>query len=251
MARFILLIFTFLLSSTAAFAQMGEIQGKVTDSKTGEAVPFANVSITINGTLAGAQTDFDGYYSIKPTPAGSYDVSCSYVGYQKQVMSGVLVRSDKITFLDLQLNEESELLEAVEVIAYAIPLLQADETSTGSTVTKEDIANLPTREVGSIASQAAGVFQSDEGGALNVKGSRDEATDYYIDGIKVRGSSNLPKSALEEVSVITGGVPANYGDVTGGIIAITTRGPSATYFGSVEAVSSGVYINGADPDGYD
>ena len=46
--------------------------------------------------------------------------------------------------------------------------------------------------------------------------------------------------------VITGGVPANYGDVTGGIIAITTRGPSAKYFGSIEGVSSGFYINGAE-----
>ena len=72
-----------------------------------------------------------------------------------------------------------------------------------------------------------------------------------IDGIKVRGSSNLPKGALEEVQVITGGLPANYGDVTGGIISITTRGPSANYFGSIEAVSSGIYINGEDPDGYD
>lgn len=67
----------------------------------------------------------------------------------------------------------------------------------------------------------------------------------------MRGSSNIPKSALEEVSVITGGVPANYGDVTGGIISITTRGPSAKYFGSVEAVSSGLYLKGADKDGYD
>ncbi|MDP5098697.1 MAG: hypothetical protein NWQ27_01775, partial [Crocinitomicaceae bacterium] len=69
--------------------------------------------------------------------------------------------------------------------------------------------------------------------------------------IKVRGSSNLPKSAIEEVSVITGGLPANYGDATGGIISVTTRGPSAKYFGSIEAVTSGFYFKGADPDGYD
>ncbi|MGB1204540.1 MAG: TonB-dependent receptor domain-containing protein [Chitinophagales bacterium] len=238
MARFILLIFTFLLSSTAAFAQMGEIQGKVTDSQTGEAVPFANVAITINGTLAGAQTDFDGFYSIKPVPAGSYEIIFSYIGFQEKRITDVLVRSDKITFLDAQLVEMSELLEAFEVIEYAIPLLQADETSTGSTVTKEDIANLPTREVGSIASQAAGVFQADEGGNLNVKGSRDEATDYYIDGIKVRGTSALPASAIEQLTVVTGGVPARYGDATGGIINITTRGPSNQFAGGLELITS-------------
>ena len=39
-------------------------------------------------------------------------------------------------------------------------------------------------------------------------------------------SNNLPKSAIEEVQVITGGLPASYGDATGGIVSITTRGPS-------------------------
>jgi hypothetical protein len=37
-------------------------------------------------------------------------------------------------------------------------------------------------------------------------------TYYYIDGIKIRGSANLPKSAIEEVSVITGALPINFGD---------------------------------------
>jgi hypothetical protein len=110
---------------------------------------------------------------------------------------------------------------------------------------------MPVRSAAAIAQSVGGV-NSDEGtGEISVRGSRSDGTYYYIDGIKVRGSSNLPKSALEEVSVITGGVPANYGDVTGGIIAITTRGPAATYFGSAEVVSSGFYINGQNNLGYD
>ena len=79
-------------------------------------------------------------------------------------------------------------------------------------------------------------------------------TFYYIDGIKVRGSTSLPKSAIEEVSVMTGGVPANYGDATGGIISITTRGASRFYFGGVEAVTSGFKLGentyGLDNYGY-
>src|SRR6185503_15956170 len=66
-------------------------------------------------------------------------------------------------------------------------------------------------------------------------------TDYYIDGEKVRGSSALPQSSIEQVSVITGGVPAQYGDATGGFINITTRGGMRTeYFGGVELISSQV-----------
>jgi len=235
MKQILTLLFLCLFSSVLVFGQAsGEIQGKVTDAKSGEPIPFANVNVTINGALAGVQTDFDGFYSIKPIPAGEYTVKVSFVGYATQQIEKVLVRTDKITFLDVQLKEEGTVLNEVEIVAYKVPLLQADETATGGTITKEEIQNLPTRNVQSIASQTAGVYQADEGSNLNVRGARAEATDYYIDGIKVRGSSTLPASAIEQLSVITGGLPARYGDATGGVINITTRGPSSTFSGGIE-----------------
>ncbi len=41
--RLLLLFFLPLLCASFAHAQIGEIQGKVTDAETGEALPFANV----------------------------------------------------------------------------------------------------------------------------------------------------------------------------------------------------------------
>ncbi len=119
----------------------GEIRGTVRDAQSGEPLPFVNVSVAINGSMAGAQTDFEGYYSIKPIPAGEYSVKASYVGYNNQQMDKVLVRADKITFLDMQISESSNVLESVEIVAYKVPLLQADETSTGSTYNRESRAS--------------------------------------------------------------------------------------------------------------
>lgn len=232
--------------SLCAVAQTGEIQGKVTDADNGEGLPFATVTVEVSGNLMGAQTDFDGYYSIKPVPAGSYSVVAKYLGYQTSQTNEVLVQTDKITFLDLGLSEESQVLDEIVIKEYKVPLIKPDETSTGGTVTKEDINNLPTRNVSSIASTTAGVYQEDEGADLNVKGSRSEATDYYIDGIKVRGSTAIPASAIEQMNVVTGGVPARYGDATGGIINITTRGPSSQFSGGLEAITSEFL----DPYGY-
>lgn len=91
---------------------------------------------------------------------------------------------------------------------------------------------MPTRDATGIASTVGGVYSSEGGGGLSIRGARSEDSYYYIDGIKVRGSCfSLPKAAMQEVSVITGGVPANYGDVTGGIISITTRGPRLNTLG--------------------
>jgi len=229
-----------LFSTVGAFSQVGSgtLQGKITDAKTGEALPFVNIVVLLNGNqVAGRNTDFDGAYSIKPIEAGTYDVSISSVGFNSKRINGVKVNANKITFLDEKLDSGIQLDEAV-VVEYVVPLIDKDGGSSGGTVTREEIGSMPARDVGSIATTVAGVSSAGTDG-LSIRGARSASTWYYIDGIKVRGSQNLPKSAIEEVSVMTGGVPANYGDATGGIITITTRGASSTYFGGVELITSG------------
>lgn len=243
--HYILCIFS-LLFYIYAYAQSGEIQGKVTDGDSGDGLPFANVTIKVGGTVTGSQTDFDGYYSIKPVPAGSYDVEVNYIGYASQITQGVLVIADKTTFLDIPMGSESEVLDEIVIVEYKVPLIEKDKTSTGNTVTKEDIENLPTRNVNSIASTSAGVYQSDEGGSINIKGSRSNATEYFIDGVRVRGSAAVPQQSIEQVTVLTGGLPAKYGDATGGVISITTRGAAEQFSGGVEVLTSQFL----DPYGY-
>ena len=246
-----------LLTSFYGFSQggLGTLKGSVKDSESGEPLPFSKVLIKQNGSIKGGKnTDIDGKFQINAIQPGSYTVELRATGYQTQAVEGVVISSDKITFLDdLEMGKPKDVQELgeVTVIKYVVPLIDKDGGQSGKTVTREDISRLPVRSAAGVAGTVGGVNANESSGALSVRGSRSDATYYYIDGIKVRGSSNLPKSALQEVSVITGGVPANYGDVTGGIISITTRGPSKTYFGSFEAVSSGVYVNGEDPDGYD
>ena len=126
----------------------------------------------------------------------------------------------------------------VEVIDYKVPLIQADNTTSGQTITSEDIENLPTRNVNSVAASTAGVAQADEGGSLNVRGSRSSSNVYYIDGIKVVGDPNIPQSAIEQITVATGGLSAKYGDALGGVINITTKGPSNEYHGGIEVLTS-------------
>ena len=55
----------------------------------------------------------------------------------------------------------------------------------GETKTAEEIVALPTRSVSSVAATTAGIYQRDEGEGVNIRGSRGDATEYYIDGIKV------------------------------------------------------------------
>jgi len=235
----IIIAFMISLGSVKAQSGSGEIRGKVLDSKTKEGVPFANVVVLMNGVQAGlGQTDFDGVYSVKPLNPGKYDVKVIILGYQTSLTQGVVVNQGKAAFADINLNPTSVQINEVEVTAYKIPLIEKDNTSVGGALGKEDIKNISTRDVNSLISTSAGVYQADEGKGLAVKGSREEGTVYFVDGMKVRDFKSLPKGALEQVNVITGGIPAQYGDVNGGVVSVTSKGPSKDFAGGGEIVSS-------------
>lgn len=252
-----LLLASVLLTVTCAFAQtgLGTLKGSVRDKDTKEMLPYVKVILKQNGTVkGGSETDFDGKFQINSVAPGTYSVEFRDSERQPKSIEGVVISSDRITFLDdTEIGKSSDVLdiEEVEVVAYKVPLINKDGGAAGATITREDIAKLPVRSAAGVAGTVGGVATNEGSGAISVRGSREDATYFYIDGIKVRGSASLPKSAIQEVSVITGGLPANYGDATGGIISVTTRGPSSRYFGSIEAVTSGFYFNGSDPLGYD
>ena len=243
MVRSLLLTFVMLLSAGAVLAQNTVLQGKVTDEK-GEGLIGATVKVLkgpdiIRGTI----TDYDGNYRVSPLDPGTYDVEISYTGFTTQKVTGVKVISNQITFLD-QVMASGIVLDVAEVTAFKVPLIEQDKTQGGQTLTSDQIKNLPTRSVNAIVATTAGVTSVD-GGDVNIKGSRSNATNYYIDGIRVSGSMP-PVQDIEQLQVVTGGLGAEYGDVTGGVISVITKGPASEYHGSVEAETS----YGLDPYGW-
>ena len=228
--------------SFSALAQVGAgtLKGRITDFDTKESLPFASVILFLNGNqVAGTNTDFDGEYTIKPIQPGTYDVLFSFVGYQSKKVTGVKITANKIQFVNGELGA-GVMMEEAEVVEYSVPLIDKDGGASGGTVSREDIDKLPGRSATSIASTVAGASTAGTGGGVSIRGARTSSTWYYIDGIKVRGSSALPKSAIEEVQVVTGGIPANIGDATGGVINISLRNSSRTWFGGGELITSGL-----------
>ncbi len=238
MIRKVLVVLLILFAGGGLYAQSGSVKGKILDIESGEAIPFANVIVELNGNqIGGGVSDFDGNYTIKPVAAGKYTVKASYVGYKSLQVDGVIVNNDRIRFLDLKLTSSTQDIEEVIVVGYQVPLIDKDNTQQGGTVTSEEISKMAGRSPEAVASTVGGVYQED-GEVKSVRGSRDGSTVYYIDGVKVRGSNNVPKASIAEISVVTGGLPARYGDATGGVISITTKGASRTYFGGLELVTS-------------
>jgi hypothetical protein len=240
-------LFVIMLFSIPGFTQSsGTLMGKLIDKETGEPIPFGNIVVEAAGRQVGGTTsNFDGEYTIRPIPAGRYDVKATYVGYKPLMITGVIINADKITFQNIEMESTAVTLTTFEVIEYKVPLIEKDGGASGGSLTREEIEKMPGRSAASVAVTVGGVFSQD-GEVGSIRGQRSEGTVYYIDGVRVRGSSALPKGALEQVTVITGGLPAQYGDATGGIIQVTTRGASREFGGGVEILTSQFL----DPYGY-
>ncbi|MCB0664648.1 MAG: carboxypeptidase regulatory-like domain-containing protein [Saprospiraceae bacterium] len=232
----IILVLLFLGAISLAGWSQTSLQGRVTDGESGDVLIFCNVALYKNGVLiTGTESDEDGNYAISNLDPGTYDLEVSYAGYQTQRVTGVLILAGRVNKVDVALSQ-GVILDEVVVTDYKVPLIEQDNTTSGGVVTSEQIRNLPTKSISTIAATTAGISSRD-GENVAVRGSRTNATDYYVDGIRVFGNL-VPQSEIDQLQVITGGIEARYGDVTGGIISITTKGPSNQLSGGLEIESS-------------
>ncbi len=233
------LLLSFLLSSMLIFAQsQATLQGKVTEAKTGDDAINAYVKL-LKGTdvKTTVATDFEGNYSANVDP-GTYDLEVSFIGLATQKITGVVLNGGRITKLDVKLDVNSAVLGDVIITAYKNPLVQQDNTTSGGTVTSEQIKNMPTRNVTAIVGLTSGV-STNRDGDINIKGTRKEGTVYMVDGVRVQAAGGLPPAQeIDQLQVITGGVEAQYGDLTGGVVSITTKGPASKITGGIEVETS-------------
>lgn len=231
------LLLLLLFSTAFTLSAQTALKGTVKDSENGDPLIGATIQLLLNDVLIrGEITDIDGNYFISNIDPGTYSLRIDYTGYAQKQLTGIPILEGRTNTVDVQVDAGVNLTEVV-VLDYKVPLIETDKTTSGQTLTSEQIRNLPTRNINQIASVAAGVSSADEGEAISIRGSRSNATDYYVDGVRVSRTS-IPDSEIEQLQVITGGIEARYGDVTGGIISITTKGPSNSFNLNAEAETS-------------
>lgn len=209
-------------STNFIFTDDGELRGRVTDKEFGTGIPSANVVIMHHNQIVyTATTNENGDFEIKPLRPGNYDVKASYVSYNALTIQNVVVNANKFTEVNFALSSNTSLPPAI--VIWEEPMIQKDNVITCKIIKAEEIKTMPFNRIQDMAATTAGVYQKEEGGDLNVRGSRTDASQYYVDGVKVIGGLSLPKNAISQMQVITGGIPAMFGDATGGIIVITTK----------------------------
>ena len=206
--------------SPAFSGTVGILTGTVVEK--GSSAPMVGVNVILTGTKMGAATDLSGNFIIRNIPAGIYTVKIMMMGYQRQIFKDVRIIADFKTTLSIELIEEAVRGEEVVVTAER-PLIQPDVTSSIHFVSKSKIDQLPVTSFEEIMELQPGVSS---GG--HIRGGRATEVLYLIDGIPIQQSmeggaaGGLPRGALEEISLQTGGFNAEYGNAMSGILNITT-----------------------------
>lgn len=233
-----------LLFASDVMAQSGKISGSVQDANGG---PLPGANVVIRGTTQGATTDADGYYAIINVTPGPVTLSASLVGYETVVMQNVVVIGAQTATVNFRLKESS--LELSEMVVTAErPLVEMDKTTSKYTVTAEETERMlsSVRSTAELLNLQPGVSVD---GSNRVRGSFVNAASYgndvayIVDGVRMnhndgRGDggtfTNVNRGAVQELSVLTGVTPAEYGNAQGGIVQIVTKDGGNQYNGWTE-----------------
>ncbi len=218
---------------------VGSLEGNVRAKDSREPLVGANVAIV--GTVLGASSDAQGFYSVRNIPAGTYDVRCSFIGRQTVVMRGVRVLVDVKTLLDIELPPSTVELEVVEVTA-GRPPIQKDVTGTLYTSSGETFKALPIADVGDFIGVQPGVtFEN------NIRGGKTTEVVYLVDGLPVQNlieggaGGELPQSSIGEMAVQTGGFDPEYGNALSGVVNIVTRRGTEEFHLGVRAEKDDIF----------
>ena len=221
-----------LLFTGAAFSQSSRIQGTVKD-QTGSPLAFTKVFLKVGDRVVNyANADQNGDYQMFNVEAGKYDlVADAQMTCKRSVKkSDVEVPSGQVLFIDFEIDCTSDVKEVV--IVYEPPVFSQDNTSSANRLSGDNVRTTPGRSVTSALANLEGVSSVD-GAMTSVRGNRSDGQQTIVDGMRVRGGTGVSMSSIEEVQLIQGGVPAEYGDGTS-FTVITTKQAPKEFNGSVE-----------------
>ncbi len=223
-------------SSLVAQGTTGKIEGTVTDQ---QGAPIANAQVTVVGTAFGALTSDKGYYFINNVPVGTYTVRARFIGYTPAEVPSVRVQGGQTNTTNIKLTPSAVAIGPVTVEAAAQPLVPRDQVTSKTIVSGQQFDRLPVQDVRDVIRLEPGVVESGKAKGLSIRGGRPGEAAVYVDGALVRNSQRgesdltLGTNAVEEASVTTGAIGAEFGDAQSGILAFVTRAGGQKYTGSL------------------
>jgi hypothetical protein len=256
-----------------ALAANGKIVGIVRDASTKDVIPGANVLVV--GTTLGGAADAQGRYYILNVPPGTYSLQASAVGYGKLRIDGIDIVQDQTVEMNVTLTSQDVQIGEM-VITAERRVVDKNRTSTKTTVTSDEIQNLPTVTVIDLLNSTPGAFNG------FVRGGRITETKTIVEGVDITNqfyeniteqsnqgilqstghltrhnvgemntTTDMNFAAIEQFSLNTGASGADVQSATAGTINYSLKEGTGPLSGSIQArLSQFNGLHHAGPDVY-
>lgn len=242
-----------ILNSGAYSQEKFTLSGIITDEETGEALIGANIYVT---TLEkGTSTNTYGFYSLTLPRTDSLGIIFSYIGYIPQIKK---IYADKNLELDIEMKPSTSTLEEVTIQGQQDANVARPQMSVVN-VPLEKIKELPVIlgeiDVLKVIQLLPGVQSGNEGTTgIFVRGGNADQNLVLLDEATVYNPSHLfglfstfNSRALNNVTLIKGGFPAQYGGRLSSILDISMKEGNNRKFqgeGGIGLVTSQLTLEG-------
>jgi outer membrane receptor protein involved in Fe transport len=209
------------------------LKGKISDKNTGEAL--IGVTVAIVGTYHITSTDTDGNYMLSNIKKGEYSLKISYIGYAEKQYNGLKFNENEEKILDITMIEAGNTLGEV-VVEGEKNLIDLESGKSNFKILAEDIKQMNVRDVQSLVALQPGVNQTPDG--IQIRGGRVYETAYLVDGVSAQDplagtgfGVGVSSGSIQDLSLITGGAGAEYGDAVSGVVATKIKEGSNKWTG--------------------
>jgi len=235
-----------LAASALAQSTTGTLTGVVQDSS-GAVIGGARVAVVneASGVRTETESNPSGLYRVSPLNPGNYRVEVEANGFHRLVRSGVTVQVSQTLQVDVQL-QVGNVQETISVSG-AAPVVESQSSSVGQLIEREMIAGMPmpNRYSTALIALTPGttiqsvnsdipIFSTAGGRMRNQQFSLDGGNHSNTVGLAVNQSQvPLPMDAMQEFRIITNNYSAEFGQSSGGVVAMVTRSGTNQFHGSV------------------
>ncbi|MCS7082321.1 MAG: TonB-dependent receptor [Bacteroidetes bacterium] len=213
----------------SASAQPATVQGRVVDFSTQEGL--AGASVLVLGTSVGTATDAQGRFRLPGLRPGTYRLQARMLGYEPAEQTVTLPPGGTVQ-ITFALRERSLEISPVEVTAEIVR--DARQTESG-------VVSLEPRAAKALAGGLEDVLRAlqvipgviataDFSAQLTVRGGGPDQNLILIDEVEVFNPYRLygtismfNPAVVEDITLLTGGFPARYGDRLSSVLAVTQR----------------------------
>lgn len=217
------------------------VRGEVIDKEFQFPLPGATIALYDGDQLiGGTSSDAAGLYLIKDVPVGRYTLQVSFIGYQRQTIPNVIVKSGKELVLNLEIQESAIAMQEFEVKASKrdetvndMALISARQFTIDETDRYAGSRGEPAR----MASNFAGVQGADDSrNDIVIRGNSPLGLLWRMEGINIpnpnhfgiTGTTGGPVSiinnkVLSNSDFFTGAFPAEYGNAIAGVFDLRMR----------------------------